>query len=93
MNCYHKILQKNVYRTCAGNCDEIASVVSLHRHDKFKIVMANEMTPSNSKLSSRTQCGDLLASVIFQGKGLSTIRNLFRITFPQKNALSVENSE
>ena len=34
MNCYHKILQKNVYRTCAGNCDEIASVVSLHRNDK-----------------------------------------------------------
>ena len=25
MNCYQKILQKNVYRTCAGNCDEIAS--------------------------------------------------------------------
>ena len=34
MNCYQKILQKNVYRTSAGNCDEIASVVSLHRNDK-----------------------------------------------------------
>ena len=41
MNCYQKILQKNVYRTCAGNCKEIASVVSLHRNDKFRGVMAN----------------------------------------------------
>ena len=36
MNCYHKILQKNVYRTCAGNCKGIASVVSLHRNDKIR---------------------------------------------------------
>ena len=50
MNCYQKILQKNVYRTCAGNCNEIASVTTFHRNDKFKIVMANEMMPSNSKL-------------------------------------------
>ena len=35
MNCYHKILQKNVYRTCAGNCDEIASVTTFHRNDKL----------------------------------------------------------
>ena len=34
MNCYHKIWQKNVYRTCAGNCDEIASVTTFHRNDK-----------------------------------------------------------
>jgi hypothetical protein len=34
MNCYHKFLQKNVYRTCAGNCDEIASVTTFHRNDK-----------------------------------------------------------
>ena len=34
MNCYQKILQKNVYRTCAGNCNEIASVSTFHRNDK-----------------------------------------------------------
>ena len=34
MNCYQNILQKNVYRTCDQNCDEIASVFSLHRNDK-----------------------------------------------------------
>ena len=34
MNCYQKILQKNVYRTCDRNCKQIASVVSLHRNDK-----------------------------------------------------------
>ena len=41
MNCYQKILQKNVYRTCARNCKEIASVVSLHCNDNFRIVIAN----------------------------------------------------
>jgi len=41
MNCYHKILQKNVYRTCAGNCDEIASVTTFHRNDKFRVIIAN----------------------------------------------------
>ena len=34
MNCYQKILQKNVYRICAGNCKEIASVTTFHRNDK-----------------------------------------------------------
>ena len=34
MNCYQKFLQKNVYRTCAGNCNEIASVTMFHRNDK-----------------------------------------------------------
>ena len=53
MNCYQKILQKNVYRTCAGNCDEIASVVSLHRNDNFRIVIANAVWRSNNKLSWR----------------------------------------
>ena len=54
MNCYQKILQKNVYRTCAGNCNEIASVTTFHRNDKG--------LATSSELSSRTQCGDLLAS-------------------------------
>ena len=60
MNCYHKILQKNVYRACDGNCKQIASVTTFHRNDNFRGVMANEMTPSNNKLSSRTQCGHLV---------------------------------
>ena len=34
MNCYQNILQKNVYRTSAGNCNEIASVTTFHRNDK-----------------------------------------------------------
>ena len=29
------------------------------RNDNFRGVIANEMKPSNNKLSSRTQCGDL----------------------------------
>ena len=41
MNCYQKILQKNVYRACAGNCDEIASVTTFHRNDNFRVVIAN----------------------------------------------------
>ena len=41
MNCYHKILQKNVYRTCAGNCKQIASVTTFHRNDNFRVVIAN----------------------------------------------------
>ena len=53
MNYDHKILQKNVYRIFAGNCDEIASVVSLHRNDNFRIVIANVVWRSNNKLSWR----------------------------------------
>ena len=41
MNCYQKILQKNVYRICAGNCKEIASVTTFHRNDNFRVVIAN----------------------------------------------------
>ena len=49
MNCYQKILQKNVYRACAGNCDEIASVTTFHRNDKFRVVIANVVWRSVSK--------------------------------------------
>ena len=45
MNCYQKILQKNVYRACAGNCDEIASVTTFHRNDKIQVVMARSLVP------------------------------------------------
>ena len=47
-------MQKNVYRACAGNCDEIASVTTFHRNDKG--------LATSSELSSRTQCGDLTTS-------------------------------
>ena len=42
MNCYQKILQKNVYRTCDGNCDEIASVTTFHRNDKNRGQVAGD---------------------------------------------------
>ena len=53
MNCYQKILQKNVYRTSAGNCKQIASVTTFHRNDKFRVVIANAVWRSNNKLSWR----------------------------------------
>ena len=58
MNCYQNILQKNVYRTSAGNCNEIASVVSLHRNDKNRgqvykqLVMARGLAPRGHLLAS-----------------------------------------
>ena len=70
MNCYQKILQKNVYRTCAGNCKEIASVTTFHRNDKLLasvglvirlLLSFHSIAMTISGLSSRTQCGDLLA--------------------------------
>ena len=61
MNCYQKILQKNVYRICAGNCKQIASVVSLHRNDKIRgqEPLARTEGKCTNDLSSRTECGDL----------------------------------
>ena len=68
MNCYHKFLQKNVYRTCGRNCDEIASVTTFHRNDKGLV------TRTADKSLARDKTKKILAYNIFKNQSSHKIK-------------------